>query len=88
MSLFAKAVEKGATASGKKKVEKTEVVITEPAFHLSLSRLAEVNAEIDSLSAEAAVLGAEVKERGVQEFIKLYKENKKYPGSFLDKRVI
>lgn len=81
-NLFDKAKAKGATAAGKSKPEKTEVVINDPGFHLTLSRLAEVNAEIDALSAESAVLGAEVKERGIKEYSTLYEQTLKHPGSF------
>ena len=81
-NLFDKAKAKGATAAGKSKPEKTEVIINDPSFHLTLSRLAEVNAEIDALSAESAVLGAEVKERGIKEYSTLYEQTLKHPGSF------
>lgn len=80
MNLFKAAKEKGATASGAPK--KTEVVINDPKFHLNLTRLVEVNRQIDELSAESAVLNGEVKERSISEFAKLYGETGKYPGSF------
>lgn len=82
-NLFKAAKEKGATASGAPK--KTEVVIKDPKFHLNLSRLADVNRQIDELSAESAVLNGEVKERSISEFAKLYESNGKYPGSFIIK---
>ena len=66
MNLFKAAKEKGATASGAP--QKTEVVVNDPKFHLNLSRLAEVNKQIDELSAESAVLNAEVKEKSISEF--------------------
>jgi hypothetical protein len=79
-NLFAAAKAKGATASNKP--QKEEVVIKDPQFHLNLSRLAEVNQEMDALSAEANVLAATVKERSIKEFTKLYDTSGKYPGSF------
>ena len=86
-NLFDKAKAKGATAAGKPKNDKTIVEINEPGFHLSLSRLAEVNAEIDSLSAESAVLGAEVKQRAIKEYQKLYDKDLRNPGSFIIKAI-
>jgi len=79
-NLFAKAKAKGATASPKP--EKRQVIIKDAKFHLSLSRLAEINSEIDKLSAESNILSAEVKERGIDEFTKIYEDEMKYPGSF------
>jgi hypothetical protein len=49
---------------------------------MDLARLAEVNQEIDALSAEASILAGTVKERSIKEFTKLYEANGKYPGSF------
>lgn len=83
-NLFKVAKEKGATAASKG-TDKTEVVIHEPEFHGTLTRLAEVNTEIDNLNAEAASLAGIVKERGIKEFGDLYSSKGKYPGSFLIK---
>jgi hypothetical protein len=80
MNMFAKAKAKGATKAAKP--QKEEVIIKDPNFHMNLHRLATINSEIDTLSAEAAVLGAEVKERGISEFTRLYQSTEKYPGSF------
>lgn len=79
-NLFKAAKEKGATASAAP--TKTEVEINDPIFHANLSRLAELNAQIDELSAETKVLTDEVKGRSITEFTKLYEKNGKYPGSF------
>ena len=84
-NLFAKAKAKGATAPSK--TEKTTVEINDPLFHNNLSRLAEVEAEISELGAEAGILKSEVKERGIQEFQKLYDSELKFPGSFNIKAV-
>lgn len=81
VNLFAAAKEKGATASNKP--SKEEVEIKDPKFHMDLSRLAELNRQMDEMKAEAEILAASVKERSVKEFVKLYESNKKYPGSFL-----
>lgn len=83
-SLFDKAKAKGATASAKKN-EKEMVIVNDPIFHMTLSRLAEVNKEIDELSAESAVLGSQVKERSIKEYQVLYEKELKNPGSFLIK---
>lgn len=80
MNLFEAAKEKGATSSPKPKKE--EVVVTDAKFHLNLVRLAEINSKIDELSAEGQVLNAEVKEKSIEEFVKLYESTGKYPGSF------
>jgi hypothetical protein len=79
-NLFKAAKEKGATASAAP--TKTEVEINDPIFHANLSRLAELNAMIDELSAETKVLIDEVKQRATDEFRKLYEKNDRYPGSF------
>ena len=83
LSIFDKAKAKGATASGKPKNEKIEVVITDPMFHTNLARLAEVNSELDALAAESASLGAIVKEEAVKNYTKLYEKEGKNPGSFI-----
>jgi hypothetical protein len=80
-NLFKVAKEKGATASPSPK--KTEVEIVDAKVHLNLTRLAEVNKQIDELSAESSILAAEVKERSIKEFAKLYESTGKYPGSFI-----
>lgn len=81
MDLFKAAKAKGATASPKP--QKEEVIVADPRFHLNLSRLAELNQQIDELSAEQAVLSGEVKERCIKEFVNLYKDRSKFPGSFI-----
>ena len=80
-NLFKKAKETGATASGSS--NHVERVISDPKFHLNLTRLAEVNKKIDELNGEAAILAGEVKEISIAEFKKLYAETRKYPGSFI-----
>ena len=82
VNLFDKKNAKKTTA---KKAEKVEILIKEPKFHMDLGRLAQVTKEIDELSAEAAVLHGEIKDRGIEEFQKLYQANDKYPGSFMVK---
>jgi hypothetical protein len=79
-NLFKAAKAKGATASAAP--SKTEVVVNDPTFHANLSRLAEVNSQIDELSAESKVLSDEVKQRSIKEFVSLYESTGKYPGSF------
>jgi hypothetical protein len=81
VNLFDKKNAKKTTA----KAEKVEVQIKEPKFHMDLGRLAQVTKEIDELSAEAAVLHGEIKDRGITEFQKLYQATDRYPGSFMVK---
>ena len=80
-NLFKVAKEKGGTASPKP--QKEEVVISEPRFHMNLSRLANIKLQIAELSAEHDVLEGEIKERCIREFVDLYKRNSKFPGSFI-----
>jgi len=80
MNMFAKAKAKGATKAAKP--QKEEVIIKDANFHMNLHRLAEVQTQMDELGAEASILAAEVKERGISEFTKLYQGTNKYPGSF------
>lgn len=65
------------------KAAKEEVLIVEPAFHLTLTRLAELKIQKDALDAESSILAAQVRERSISEFTKLYEGNGKYPGSFM-----
>ena len=81
-NLFKVAKEKGATTASAKS-NKEEVLINDPSFHLTLTRLAELKVQQDSLDAESSILAAQVKERSISEFSKLYEENGKYPGSFI-----
>lgn len=80
-NLFKKAKDKAVSAPAK--ASKEEVIVNDPKFHLNLSRLAEVNRQVDELSAEAAILAAEVKEKAIKEFTNLYDKSGKYPGSFI-----
>jgi len=80
-NLFKVAKEKGATASPSP--QKTEIVINDVKMHLNLSRLVELNTQIDELSAESSILAAEIKERSINEFANLYESSGKYPGSFI-----
>ena len=84
-NLFAKAKAKGATATAK--AEKLTVEINDPLFHTNLTRLAEINEEVAELNAESGILKATVKERGIEEYQKLYESDLKNPGSFNIKAV-
>jgi hypothetical protein len=64
------------------KPQKQEVLLKDKHLERQIARLAEINAQMDSLKAEAAGLSEEVKTVSVEEFIRLYKDNGKYPGSF------
>ncbi len=80
-NLFAVAKEKGATASNKP--DKEEILLVDPRFHMDLTRLAELNTQMDELQAEANILSTVVKERSIKEFNQLYQSTGKYPGSFV-----
>lgn len=80
-NLFQAAKKKGKTPAAKK-AEREEVVIKDIAFQNDLENLAKVNTEIGKLVAESKILTAEIKERAITEFKKLYKETGKFPGSF------
>jgi len=82
-NLFEKA--KNTTSTPVKKNDKVEVNVNEKEFYNSLSRLAKINAQMDDLKAEAVILSADVKNRGISEFQKLYEEKNKFPGSFVIK---
>ena len=81
-NLFKKAKAEGATA-GKPKNDKVVVEISDSTFHYNVSRLAEVNAELKTLSAEAATIEDEIKPRAISEFKKLYEQAFRNPGSFI-----
>ena len=80
MNLFKAAEAKGATASSAPK--KKEVVIADPALHRDVTRAVEIDKEISTLAAEKAHIDAALKERSIEEFITLYENDGKYPGSF------
>jgi len=64
------------------KPEKTQVVLQDKDIESKIARLAEINAKMDSLKAEATELHDSVKETSIKEFVKLYKNDGSYPGSF------
>jgi anti-anti-sigma regulatory factor len=64
------------------KPQKVEVVVKDTQLAKDIARLAKINAEIDSLSAESNDLSSSIKTKSQEEFVKLYKETGKYPGSF------
>lgn len=80
-NLFSIAKATGATASDSP--GKPVAIVNDPKFHLNVTRLAELNAQIQTLTGEAQVIAAEVKEQAILEFSKLFTKNGKYPGSFL-----
>ena len=79
-NLFAAAKAQGATAAPAAKNQKETVVIKSIASELE--RLAQVQEQIDALTAEAKLLTETVKSESVTAFIDLYEKKGSYPGSF------
>lgn len=79
-NLFAAAKAQGATAAPAAKNQKETVNIKSIASELE--RLAQVQEQIDSLTAEAKLLTEVVKTESVNAFIGLYEKKGSYPGSF------
>ena len=77
MNLFATAKEKAPVTSAKKGHE--EYTINEVDFHNDIIRLTAVNQQLDELDAESKMLNANIKGRAVTEYLKVYKQNKKFP---------
>lgn len=78
-NLFAAAKAKGETpkaAKSQKEVVRIDSIASD------LERLAQVNEQIDALSAEAKLLTETVKTESISAFVKVYEEKNKYPGSF------
>jgi hypothetical protein len=80
-NLFDKAKNNG-TKPASKSSSKTEVIVNDKVLEKNLRLLANVNSEIDALTATAADLTGQIKPRIIEEFVKVYNQDKKYPGSF------
>lgn len=80
-NLFDKAKNNG-TKPAAKASSKTEVVVNDKNLEKNLRQLANVNSQIDALNATAADLTGQIKPRIIEEFVKVYSKDKKYPGSF------
>lgn len=70
------------TAPKAKKSDKLEVIVQDKTLEANMKKLAKVNEQLDSLTAEAKELTGEIKPRIQEEFVKQYKKDGKYPGSF------
>lgn len=79
-NLFAAAKSQGATAKPAAKNQKETVVIKSIASELE--RLAQVQEQLDALTAEAKLLTESVKSESVNAFVELYEKKGSYPGSF------
>jgi len=77
MNLFATAKEKQ-----EKKPKNEKVSFRNNEVSAELERLAEVQAQIDALTAEAKILTDSVKNTAVDAFLDLYEKGRKFPGSF------
>ena len=78
-NLFA-AAKTNAPADTKAKAQKEVVTINSIAS--DMERLAQVQEQIDSLTAEAKMLTETVKSESINAFVDLYEKKSKYPGSF------
>jgi len=79
-NLFQKAVKKGKSKSAAKS-DKEVIIIKDKQFHTNLTQMVNLNKKISALSAEAKTIDGELRERGLDEFTKLYDETGKFPGS-------
>jgi len=77
MNLFATAKQKQ-----EKKLKNEKVSFRNDNVSAELERLAEVQAKIDALTAEAKILTDAVKSEATEAFLNLYENNRKFPGSF------
>lgn len=80
MNLFNEAKKATPVASKKEHVEHT---IENQEFHQNILRLVDVNEQLTTLDAEAKMLTAEIKGVAVKEFIRVYNDTKKFPGTFI-----
>lgn len=77
MNLFATAKQKQ-----EKKPKNEKVSFRNDNVSAELERLAEVQAKIDALTAEAKILTDAVKSEATEAFLNLYENGRKFPGSF------
>lgn len=77
MNLFATAKQKQ-----EKKPKNEKVSFRNDNVSAELERLAEVQAKIDALTAEAKILTDTVKSEATEAFLNLYENGRKFPGSF------
>lgn len=81
-NLFAKAKEKGA-AKAEKKNDKLNVAVKGAEFDQNLTKVAQLEAQIDQLTAELEMAKGIVKEIGIKTFEDVYTKTGGYPGSFI-----
>jgi hypothetical protein len=81
MNLFAQATNTQATTKTKKD-DKLLVTVKDKKFDQDLNRFAELDSQIKELSAELDIVKSTVKDVCYDEFVKLYTDNKRNPGSF------
>jgi hypothetical protein len=70
------------TAAPAKSAKAEKEIVTINSIASDLERLAQVQEQIDSLSAEAKMLTESVKTESITAFVDLYEKKSKYPGSF------
>jgi hypothetical protein len=70
------------TAAPAKPAKAQKEVVRIDSIASDLERLAQVQEQIDSLSAEAKLLTESVKSESINAFVDLYEDKSKYPGSF------
>lgn len=79
-NLFEKATKKA--PAKKAAAEKTQVTINNAKFHKNLAKMVELQKKIAEMNAEVKMIDGEIREEGIEQFVKLYDETGKYPGSF------
>jgi len=81
-NLFNKAKEKGA-AKADKKNDKLSINIAGKEFDQNLTKMAQLEAQIDQLTAELEMAKGVVKDMGIKAFEDVYTKTGGYPGSFI-----
>lgn len=84
MNIFAAAKEKAADTKNAATASKhLEIEVHNNELQQNISRLAEVNQQLDSLDAEAKMLTSSIKQNAVNIFVDRYKKDNKNPGTFV-----
>lgn len=81
-SLFEKAKKKAEGTTTKSGKQKAEVVLSNDADFAAIKRLQELNEQIASLEAEKAIVYGDVRQLGVDQFVKKYTEENRFTDSF------
>jgi hypothetical protein len=83
MSLFAKAKKSATPKTKKAKDEKVRISIEDSSFFDKIQKLQELSDTLKSAKAKSDMISDEIKELGKSEWVKLYSEMAKNPGSVM-----